>query len=95
MPLRNEIHARSTGIRTRTSILGILRVMKRVVLLASLFVGGVAALPQGKPYPKPQIGSAAGQLAPDFTLKDQDGKTFRLADLRGHWVLLFFYRGYW
>jgi len=50
---------------------------------------------QTKPYPKPQVTSATGQIAPDFTLKDQNGKDFRLSDERGHWVLLFFYRGYW
>ena len=50
---------------------------------------------QVKPYPKPQLASAAGQIAPDFTLKDQKGNDFKLSDQRGHWVLLFFYRGYW
>ena len=50
---------------------------------------------QTKPYPKPQTANATGHLAPDFTLKDQDGKSLTLSDQRGHWVLLFFYRGYW
>jgi cytochrome oxidase Cu insertion factor (SCO1/SenC/PrrC family) len=45
--------------------------------------------------PKPQIASAAGQAAPDFTLTDQSGQPFHLADQRGHRVLLIFYRGYW
>jgi cytochrome oxidase Cu insertion factor (SCO1/SenC/PrrC family) len=45
--------------------------------------------------PKPQIESAAGQLAPDFTLLDQSGKQFRLSSTRGNRVLLIFYRGYW
>jgi cytochrome oxidase Cu insertion factor (SCO1/SenC/PrrC family) len=45
--------------------------------------------------PKPQIASAEGQLAPDFTLNDQNGRPFHLADLRGNRVLLIFYRGYW
>src|SRR5665213_3607812 len=31
-----------------------------------------------------------GPLAPDFTLTDQSGRPFRLADLRGHTVALFF-----
>jgi cytochrome oxidase Cu insertion factor (SCO1/SenC/PrrC family) len=69
--------------------------MKWLLLLAGLSLGSAPALPQGKAYPKPQIGVAAGQIAPDFTLKNQDGKDFRLADQRGHPVLLFFYRGYW
>lgn len=47
------------------------------------------------PYPKPQVASAAGKAAPDFTLKDQNGANFKLSDQRGTWVLLYFYRGYW
>ncbi len=50
---------------------------------------------QTKPYPKPQVAAATGQITPEFTLKDQDSKDFRLSDQRGHWVLLYFYRGYW
>ena len=45
--------------------------------------------------PKPQIATAAGKPAPDFTLKDQDGHDFTLSSLRGSPVLLIFYRGYW
>jgi len=45
--------------------------------------------------PKPQITSAQGKSAPDFTLKDQEGRPFHLASLRGKRVLLVFYRGYW
>jgi cytochrome oxidase Cu insertion factor (SCO1/SenC/PrrC family) len=45
--------------------------------------------------PKPQIASATGKLAPDFTLKDQNGNNFRLSSLRGKRVLLIFYRGHW
>lgn len=58
------------------------------VLTASAF-----SFSQGKHYPKAQLPTAVGQMAPDFRLNDQDGKTFRLADQHGHWVLLFFYRG--
>jgi len=61
-----------------------------VLLLACVFSSG-----QDDSYPKPQIPSAAGQNAPDFTLKNQDGKDFKVSEQRGHWVLLFFYRGYW
>jgi cytochrome oxidase Cu insertion factor (SCO1/SenC/PrrC family) len=45
--------------------------------------------------PAPQIASAAGKPAPDFTLRDQSGMPVHLAGLRGHMVLLVFYRGYW
>ena len=36
---------------------------------------------------KPQ----SGDPAPDITLPDQDGTTRRLSDLRGKWVLVYFY----
>ena len=45
--------------------------------------------------PPPQIASAQGKSAPNFTLKDQDGHDFTLSSLRGSPVLLIFYRGYW
>ncbi len=32
-----------------------------------------------------------GEAAPDFTLPDQEGRPFRLRELRGHAVVLFFY----
>jgi peroxiredoxin Q/BCP len=32
-----------------------------------------------------------GRSAPDFTLPDQDGQPVRLADLRGRWVVVYFY----
>ena len=59
------------------------------------FIAPALAFGQSKPYPQAQTPAATGQIAPDFTLKDQDGKEFRLSDQRGHAVLLYFYRGYW
>jgi peroxiredoxin Q/BCP len=32
-----------------------------------------------------------GEIAPDFTLPDQDGKTHTLSDYKGKWVLIYFY----
>ncbi|TMK63915.1 MAG: redoxin domain-containing protein [Actinobacteria bacterium] len=32
-----------------------------------------------------------GTPAPDFSLPDQNGNTVSLSDLRGHWVLLWWY----
>jgi cytochrome oxidase Cu insertion factor (SCO1/SenC/PrrC family) len=45
--------------------------------------------------PKPQISFTPGTPAPDFTLQDQGGHPFHLAEQRGHSVVLIFYRGYW
>ena len=36
-----------------------------------------------------------GDPAPDFTLPDSGGQPYRLADLQGRRVALFFYRGTW
>jgi len=44
---------------------------------------------------KPQVAYADLQVAPDFTLNDQDGKPFTLSSLRGSPVVVVFYRGYW
>jgi len=55
----------------------------------------LAASARAQRLPKPQIASAEGKLAPDFTLKDQRGKTLQLSSLRGKPALLIFYRGHW
>ena len=38
---------------------------------------------------------AVGQLAPDFTLVDQNGRRVSLSAARGQKAVLVFYRGYW
>lgn len=63
--------------------------------LSTVLLATLLASAQTQPYPKPQVASAEGKPAPGFTLKDQDGREFKLSDQRGQWVLLFFYRGYW
>src|SRR6202140_1821274 len=52
-----------------------------------LFVGFtvVRAMATGKNAP------SSGTPAPDFTLNSQDGKPLSLRDLRGKWVVLYFY----
>lgn len=37
----------------------------------------------------------AGDMAPDFTLEDQDGRRHALSAQRGRPVVLIFYRGHW
>ncbi|MFA6314718.1 MAG: peroxiredoxin [Sterolibacterium sp.] len=59
-----------------------MNIVRRLMLLASLLsplLGHAAPLP------------ATGSVAPEFSLPDQNGKTWRLADLRGRWVVLYFY----
>jgi peroxiredoxin Q/BCP len=46
-------------------------------------------LPGGKNMAKTSLES--GQVAPDFCLPDQEGNRTCLEDLRGKWVVLFFY----
>jgi cytochrome oxidase Cu insertion factor (SCO1/SenC/PrrC family) len=46
-------------------------------------------------YPRAQVETAAGQIAPDFTLTSAANRPFTLSQQRGHNVLLMFYRGYW
>ena len=69
--------------------------LDRVLVVAFCLLQVSNVIAQSNQYPRPQIASAAGQISPDFTLKDQGGNNFRLASQRGHWVLLYFYRGYW
>jgi peroxiredoxin Q/BCP len=54
-----------------------------IVLLVGVAV--VRAMRTGEKAP------SSGTPAPDFTLNSQDGKPLRLQDLRGKWVVLYFY----
>ena len=51
-------------------------------LSAVLIAGGVLAAPAFAQELK------VGDQAPDFTLPGTDGKTYTLAQLKGHWVVL-------
>jgi cytochrome oxidase Cu insertion factor (SCO1/SenC/PrrC family) len=45
---------------------------------------------------KPKETVKVGEIAPDFTLTDQDGKSAKLsAAVKNSKVVLVFYRGYW
>ena len=74
----------------------ILATMKKTAIVFSvLLVLSMLAHALDYPLAKPQIESGAGRPVPDFVLKDQDGKDFRLADQKGRKVLIVFYRGSW
>ena len=66
-----------------------------LIALLAVGVAGTVVLAQKMKLPKPQITSAAGTPAPDFTLSDQNAQPYHLADQKGHRVLVIFYRGYW
>jgi peroxiredoxin Q/BCP len=56
-----------------------------VLLLLFVTVVAVRAMSAGDKAPR------AGTPAPDFTLNSQDGKPVSLHDLRGKWIVLYFY----
>lgn len=58
--------------------------MKRFIIASALLLLAATAAPP-----------RAGDLAPDFRLFDQNDHLVRLAQARGHKVVLVFYRGYW
>ena len=70
------------------------RVILPLVLLLALIAGGcqTSSEPPDETGPSvPGEGTQIGNLAPDFQLKDLDGKTVSLSDLRGKPVLLNFW----
>lgn len=56
---------------------------RRIIWLGTLIVLVATAVQAGE--------ISTGSLAPDFSLADQHGKTHRLADYRGQWVIVYFY----
>ena len=71
--------------------------MKRMILGLMLCLGLslMAVYAQEKPAPMPSTAAAtapeAGQMAPDFTLANDEGKQVSLKQFRGKWVVLYFY----
>lgn len=59
-----------------------MNIVRALVSFATLFSSCFA-----QAAPVPQVGTAA----PEFALHDQSGKIWRLADLRGRWVVVYFY----
>jgi len=61
-----------------------LKLWHLILPLVVLFAGHDRALGSDKP-------PAIGKIAPDFTLKSQEGKLVSLHDFRDKWVVLYFY----
>lgn len=61
--------------------------------MLSLGLSLMAVYAQEKPAPMPAAHTApeVGQMAPDFTLANDEGKQVSLKQLRGKWVVLYFY----
>jgi cytochrome oxidase Cu insertion factor (SCO1/SenC/PrrC family) len=65
--------------------------VRTLIVLAAML--SLPAMAQAQPRAKPV---AVGEMAPDFTLTDQNGRKQSLAAERGkRAVVLVFYRGYW
>jgi cytochrome oxidase Cu insertion factor (SCO1/SenC/PrrC family) len=73
--------------------------LTRTTLLLAGFLWcapAVFAAATDHPDAKRETPIATGDLAPDFTLEDQDGRAHSLSAQRGKQpVVLVFYRGYW
>ena len=64
------------------------------VLLIGLSCGGnTASSPEGLEPRTSPVG--VGEMAPDFTLEDQNNQKLTLSSARGTPTVLVFYRGYW
>lgn len=73
-------------------------VLASVVLLSSLWCAPAPpAATQQEPAKSARTSPiAVGEVAPDFTLEDQNGRKVTLSEARGKQpVVLVFYRGYW
>ncbi|MBI3593002.1 MAG: TlpA family protein disulfide reductase [Nitrospirae bacterium] len=61
---------------------------KGVILLLTFAIGVIAIIFLSKTHDQPRKKAATGLEAPLFELKDTEGRTWRLSDLRGKVVLL-------
>ncbi len=70
-----------------------------MMMLSVAFVGAGCAVSESQSAQDKKTGSTpvgVGDVAPDFTLEDQQGQKVKLSEARGKTpVVLVFYRGYW
>jgi cytochrome oxidase Cu insertion factor (SCO1/SenC/PrrC family) len=74
------------------------RTLVRLAAFAILMALCASAVGADAPTAKSERRSApvgVGDIAPDFSLEDQDGRRHTLSAQRGRTVVLVFYRGYW
>ena len=93
MVASQRIHPQASRLPSCAVQFHAVRSLGRTSLLLLFLLSALATSSQV--LPKPQITSAEGKPAPNFVLKDENGKAFRLVSQRGQRVLLLFYRGYW
>ena len=67
----------------------------RLLLILALAGASFPAAAQNYPLARPQVASAEGKPAPDFTLPDAEGKPFQLSQMRGQRVVVIFFRAHW
>jgi cytochrome oxidase Cu insertion factor (SCO1/SenC/PrrC family) len=74
----------------------IVKPARTLFLVVTLFLISMTANAQSSSTPLRGTPIGVGDVAPDFTLEDQDGRKINLSDARGKSpVVLVFYRGYW
>lgn len=85
-------------IQWRASLLSLFVAGIMMAFLLFVILGQVHSGSLGRPGTMAAVAAAkstlavrVGQLAPDFTLPDQNGKLHKLSGYRGSWVLLYFY----
>jgi peroxiredoxin Q/BCP len=75
----------------RISPLHLLAAFAALLLVALAAAAQAPAAPTPAPAPGVAPKPQAGQVAPAFTLVDQNGKKHSLADYKGKWVVVYFY----
>jgi peroxiredoxin Q/BCP len=78
-------------MRSRSLDFRPVHVVLAFVVLAMLALAASAAAPAPTPVEGNMAKPQAGAVAPQFSLVDQNGKTQKLSDYKGKWVVVYFY----